>query len=174
MKDGTKGLCLVCNKTFSRIDVARNHFKKAHLEQQPMNCPICQQEFPSKNTCDQHVIKDHKITLAEVKASKFFAITEDGQSGLTILENGKVICSVCSKAFSRKDVGKNHFKKQHCINEQAINYKVKNDGNISNGHPEEFETNQEFVSKVEMPEVGQSMVKSDLGNNNYNNYSGKM
>ena len=172
MKDGTKALCRICNKTFSRMDNAKVHFKKTHMEQQPMNCPICQQEYPSKPTLDQHVTKGHKITLAELKTSKFIGLTEDGQSGLTVLENGKVICSVCSVAFSRRDNGTVHFKKKHFISEQSINYEVNDDGNILNGdsgsvNPEKFETNQEFVPKVEMPEVGEPMMKSDSGNNDF-------
>ena len=168
--DGKKGLCRICNKTFSKLGNAKAHFQKTHVEQLPMNCPICHHEFPSRPKCDQHVIKDHKITLAELKKSTFFALTEDGLSGLTLLENGKVICTVCSVAFSKKGNGKSHFLKKHCISEQRSKPEINDDGNILNGHsgpvnPEEFETNQEFVPKVEMPEVGESMMKSDLGNN---------
>merc|ERR1711881_370112 len=87
--DGKTAVCLECNATFTLIGNARKHYQRKHMEQRPMDCPICRKEFPSKPKCDQHVSRDHKITLAELKTSKFMELSEDGLSGLTILTNGK-------------------------------------------------------------------------------------
>ena len=102
-----------------------------------MNCPICQKEFPNKPKCDQHVSRDHKITLSELKTSKFMELSEDGLSGLTILENGKAICSVCAIAFTAISSGKRHFMKKHCTSDGFMKYEVKNDGTILNDHSEQ-------------------------------------
>ena len=111
--DGKKGLCLVCNKTFATLSSAKRHFQNNHLEKQPINCPLCQQEFATKSKCEEHLQKDHKISSSELKNSTFIPLTEDGLSGLTLLENKKVICTVRTEAFSRKDNGRRHFLKKH-------------------------------------------------------------
>ena len=69
--------------------------------------------FDFYSRCDQHVLKDHKISLSELKTSKFIPITNDGLYGLIVLQNGKVICSACSIAFSNAGNGKRHFMSKH-------------------------------------------------------------
>ena len=112
--DGKKGLCLVCNKTFSRLDSAKRHFQNNHVVKPPMTCPLCYQEFATKPKCEEHLNKDHKIaSLDELKNSTFIPLTEDGLSGLTLLENKKVICTVCTESFATRSSGKRHFLKKH-------------------------------------------------------------
>ena len=65
------------------------------------------------------MLKDHKISLSELKTSKFIPITNDGLYGLIVLQNGKVICSACSIAFSNAGNGKRHFMSKHSGNVAA-------------------------------------------------------
>ena len=110
-----------------------------------MNCPICQLEFANKTNCNAHLKKHHGLSSSQLKNSEFVALSEDGLNGITILENGKAICTVCSVAQSNKGNGKAHFIKKH------VNYEYQQE--VDNNNNETIESQLETMFKEEEDEA---------------------
>ena len=156
LPDGKRVICNSCGKTFSNVYNGIRHYKQ-HLEQIPTECIICNQQFKTKISCDKHLKNDHKLkcTTNDLNASKFKMISEAG--GLYVFENTKeVLCSICSKGFSNIYNGIRHFKSHTNEPPRPVRTLICN--------PEEFESNPEFVQMLEVPEVGEPLMKSEKGN----------
>ena len=129
LPDG-KATCLTCNKTFSRIDVAKMHYIKNHQEDQAIECPLCK-NYHAKNTYDwnDHAKAVHQMTANDMKSLEIvYSPTDPADAILAKRPDGRVAClkcvdeAGCHKTFSRIDVAKLHFKKVHGAGNMGLKF----------------------------------------------------
>ena len=59
-------VCLPCGKEFSVKSNATRHVRNIHLENERIQCEICNELFKHKNSLGSHMIRQHKVYTRNV------------------------------------------------------------------------------------------------------------
>ena len=89
--------CLVCSKTYSRIDTVKKHYNKVHVMGDKFTCEVCEKCFSDENCMKKHIKTTH-IGNAKVHHEK-----------VHIKEN-RFTCQLCNKSFHFEDALKGHIR----------------------------------------------------------------
>ena len=116
--------CTDCNTTFSSKEGARSHYKRLHVARTDGSifiCKLCNEEFKMKYFLKNHLQEIHGRTKIpkEIICEK-----------LKPIEDGRMKCLDCNKAFSTKESAREHYKKVHVTDHNDLKFvcKVRNKG----------------------------------------------
>ena len=85
--EGTKPICTLCSKTFSRTDSLKAHMESVHEGKGPFKCTKCELRFTMKGNMKRHIE--------------------------TVHEGKKPICAFCNKTFTSRSYLKVHIERVH-------------------------------------------------------------
>ena len=121
--------CQECDKSYTRRDVLRKHFRTKHIEVWPsqtvFNCTECGKVYGRQDCLRKHIRKKHlipvnrKFEMFRCSQCKNTYSSRDKltrhQIQHTAFDGKPFECAECQERFSRKDAMSRHMKSQHSL-----------------------------------------------------------
>ena len=112
-------VCLNCNKTFSGMNTAKQHYKEQHMQKYTFKCKVCNKKFRQERSIISHMRMCHGPGS---KKAVDKVVQKWDWSKLRLTEANKVICLDCDETFSSMKSAKSHYKTQHMTDKNALNF----------------------------------------------------